>query len=158
MLAAYALASVLARCAPAVGRVTMSAVVAYESGDQPYAIGDNTARRAYFPSARQDAIRLAAALLAEGHDLDLGYAQVNVANVRAFGLGLDGAFDPCTNVWVASRILRADYARAARRYGFGQVALAHALSAYNSGGFFAGLAYARGVYATAARLRERSLP
>jgi type IV secretion system protein VirB1 len=51
--------------------------------------------------------------------------------------------------------LRTDYARAAARYGPGQTALVHALSAYNSGGFFAGLSYARGVYATAAGLSLR---
>ena len=62
------------------------------------------------------------------------------------------------NVEVGARILEADYARATRRYGPGQVALGHALSAYNSGGFFAGLAYARGVYATAARLQAGHTP
>jgi len=79
-------------------------------------------------------------------------------NVRAAGLALDEAFEPCTNVWLGARILEADYARATRRYGPGQVALGHALSAYNSGGFFAGLAYARGVYATAARLQAGHTP
>jgi len=155
MLAAYPLAALLARCAPAVGRLTMSAVVAYESGTRPYAIGDNTVRRSYFPKRPDAAVRLANDLLVAGHDLDLGYAQVNIANVRAAGLDLASVFDPCINVALGARILRADYARAAARYGPGQTALVHALSAYNSGGFFAGLSYARGVYATAAALSLR---
>jgi type IV secretion system protein VirB1 len=133
----------------------MSAVVTYESGARPYAIGDNTVRRSYFPQGPDEAVRLATNLLSAGHDLDLGYAQVNIANVRAAGLDLASAFDPCTNVALGARILRIDYARAAARYGAGQTALVHALSAYNSGGFFAGLSYARGVYAVAARLGLR---
>jgi type IV secretion system protein VirB1 len=83
MLAAYALASIVSHCAPAIGRVTMSAVVAYESGARPYAIGDNTSRRSYFPADRDDALELASDLTRAGHDIDVGYAQVNVANVRA---------------------------------------------------------------------------
>jgi type IV secretion system protein VirB1 len=158
MLVAYALATLFARCAPAVGHVTMSALVAYESGTNAYAIGDNTARRSYFPARRADALRLATELVDAGHDIDVGFAQINIANVRAAGLALDEAFEPCTNVWLGARILEADYARATRRYGPGQVALGHALSAYNSGGFFAGLAYARGVYATAARLQAGHTP
>jgi len=134
--------------------MTMRSIVAYESGGRAFAIGDNTERHSYFPAHRTAAVAIAAALLERGHDIDVGYAQVNIANVRAYGLDLASAFEPCTNLRVASSILRADYARAAARYGRGQVALVHALSAYNTGGFFAGLAYARGVYAVAAALRR----
>ena len=83
MLVAYALATLFARCAPAVGHVTMSALVAYESGTNAYAIGDNTARRSYFPARRADALRLATALVDAGHDIDVGFAEINVANVHA---------------------------------------------------------------------------
>jgi len=147
------LAVLLDRCATGVGPTTMRAIVTYESGARPYAIGDNTIRRSYFPIDRSSAIVLASSLLRAGHDIDVGYAQVNVRNFDAYGLDVTRALDPCTNVATGSRILRAAYARAARRFGPGQVALAHALSAYNSGGFYAGAAYARGVYATAANLR-----
>ncbi len=154
-----ALAQLVARCAPHVGPLTMSAIVAYESGGRPYAIGDNTARRAYFPNDRVQATQLATRLLRAGHDIDVGYAQINTSNFRAFGLDLERAFEPCTNLATGSRILRADYAGAARAFGPGQRALASALSAYNTGGFFAGLTYARDVYAIAATLRyERRTP
>jgi hypothetical protein len=53
--------------------------------------------------------------------------------------------------------LRHDYARAERRWGPGQAALARALSAYNSGGYD-GLEYARAVYASAARLAPPNAP
>jgi type IV secretion system protein VirB1 len=152
-IATMTFGALLAACAPRIGTITMRSIVTYESGGRPYAIGDNSARRSYFPRRRRDAVELARTLVDLGHDLDLGYAQINMANVRAYGLDLAAAFDPCTNLRVGSTILRDDYARAAARYGRGQVALVHALSAYNTGGFFAGLGYARGVYAVAATLR-----
>jgi len=155
-----ALSALLQRCAPSVGPVTMSAIVAHESDNHPYAVGDNTARRSYFPGDRIRATELASALLRAGHDIDVGYAQINSGNFRVYGLDVASAFEPCTNVATGSRILRAAYARAAGTYGPGQRALAYALSAYNTGGYFAGAGYARAIYKTAASLRyERpSLP
>ena len=155
-IVAAALAGLVARCAPHVGTVTMSAIVAYESGGYPYAIGDNSAHRSYFPADRASATRLATRLVRAGHDLDIGYAQLNIANVRAYGLDLVRAFDPCTNIATGARILRIDYAGAARTFGPGQRALASALSAYNTGGYFAGLGYARGVYAMATVIARQS--
>ena len=153
MIVPFVLSAVLARCAPNVGPVTMSAVVVHESGANPYAIGDNTARRSYFPRDAESAVRLASGLLSAGHNLDLGYAQINSSNFAAYGLDVTRAFDPCTNVATGSRILRTAYGGARVRFGAGQVALEHALSAYNSGGYYANMGYAREVYATAARLR-----
>ncbi|GAC1442268.1 MAG: hypothetical protein NVSMB59_04480 [Vulcanimicrobiaceae bacterium] len=147
-----ALAALVARCAPDVGPTTMSAIIAYESGGRGTAIGDNTARRSYFPVDRSHAIALGRALLEAGHDIDVGYAQINVGNFRRYGLDIGRAFDPCTNVATGSSILRAAYAGAARTYGPGQRALRYALSAYNTGGYFAGSAYANGIFATAAAL------
>lgn len=153
MLISAALAGLLSSCAPRIGPVTIGAIVAYESGARPYAIGDNTAQRSYFPASRASAEQLATQLLEEGHNIDVGYAQVNSANFQPFGLSVHAAFEPCTNIAVGSAILRRTYAAAARRYGAGQVALVHALSAYNTGGYWAGIRYARSVYATARTLR-----
>lgn len=159
LLVPLALAAVVARCAPQIGPLTMSAIVTYESGAHPYAIGDNSRHRAYFPTNRGAAETLATRLLREGHDIDVGYAQINVSNLRRLGLTPQAAFEPCTNVAVGAGILRSAYAGAVRAYGPGQIALVHALSAYNTGGYFAGLAYARGVYAAAAVLRfGRAVP
>jgi type IV secretion system protein VirB1 len=153
MLISHVLAQLLNACAPRVGVVTIGAVVAYESAARPYAIGDNTERRSYFPASRTRAEAIARELLDAGHDIDVGYTQVNSSNFGPFGLSVHDAFEPCTNIAVGSAILRRAYAGAARRYGPGQVALLHALSAYNTGGYWAGLAYAHGVYAAAAGLR-----
>jgi type IV secretion system protein VirB1 len=158
VLVPLALSQLLANCAPAVGPVTMSAVVVYESGARPYAIGDNTARRSFFPQNRVGAEQLAGRLLREGHNIDVGYAQINSANFSGFGLDVHRAFEPCTNVSAGAAILQRAYASSERLYGAGQTALVHALSVYNTGGFWAGLGYARGVYATAAALRFEGAP
>jgi type IV secretion system protein VirB1 len=152
VLAAITLAALFAACAPSVGPVTMSALVAYESGTRPFAIGDNTAGRSYGPANRAEATRLALALLRQGHNIDAGYAQINSSNFAAYGLDAGNVFDPCTNVATGARILRTAYRASARAYGPGQVALAHALSIYNTGAAWPGLGYARAVFATAVRL------
>ena len=133
--------------------MTMHAVIAYESGGRPYAIGDNTEHRSYFPSSSAAAQAIARRLLSAGHNIDVGYAQINSANFSRFGFDAARAFEPCANIAAGARVLRDAYAGAARHYGPGQIALVHALSAYNTGGYWAGLGYARGVYATAATLR-----
>jgi type IV secretion system protein VirB1 len=153
VLVPLTLAALFSRCAPNVGPVTMAAIVVHESAAQPYAIGDNTARRSYTMHDAAGATALARALLRSGHNIDIGYGQINSSNLAPYGLDVARAFEPCTNVATASRILRRDYAGARLRFGPGQVALAHALSAYNSGGYYAGMSYARDVYATAAGLR-----
>jgi type IV secretion system protein VirB1 len=153
---AHALLQLFLRCAPGVGPVTMSALVAYESDANPYAVGDNTDRRSYAPAGRAQAEELALRLLRAGHRIDVGYAQIDSDNFARLGIGPREAFDDCTNVGAGARILTEDYARAALRFGPGQAALMHALSAYNTGGFWAGLGYARGVYASAAALRFES--
>lgn len=153
MIVPLVLSQLLAACAPRIGSRTMGAIVAYESGARPFAIGDNTSRRAYFPDDRRTAAQLAKRLLQAGHDIDVGYAQVNSGNFARLGLDAESALEPCTNLRAGASILQSDYAGAVRSYGAGQTALFHALSAYNTGGYRAGLGYARGVFATAETLR-----
>jgi len=148
-LAPAVLAGLVGRCAPHVGPVTMAAVVRYESGGHPYALGDNTARRSYAFATAAEAERTARALLARHHSIDMGLAQVNSVHLGERGVDLAALFDPCANVAIGSAILRADYLRAARAYGPGQLALARALSAYNTGNFLAGARYAQAVIALA---------
>ena len=64
--------------------------------------------------------------------------QVNSRNLRALGISILQAFDPCTNISAGATILSADYANASRLRGPGQAALQAALSAYNTGDFYRG--------------------
>jgi type IV secretion system protein VirB1 len=149
----FALAALIRHCAPAVAPSTMAAIVQVESGGDPFAIGDNTTRRSYYPHDRATAERLARQLLDAGHLFDVGIAQIDSMNFTAFGVTAHTIFDPCVNLSVGARILSDDYTFAARRYGDGQVALRHAIGMYNTGRLNGGASYIARVLA-AARLRE----
>ena len=82
MIVTATLAALLARCAPSVGPVTMGALVAYESGGRAWAIDDDTARRAYFPATRPEAVATALRLVRAGHVIDVGYAQLKRVELR----------------------------------------------------------------------------
>ncbi|MGH7690699.1 MAG: hypothetical protein ACREN3_13915, partial [Gemmatimonadaceae bacterium] len=64
--------------------------------------------------------------------------QVNSANLPALGITVGQVLDPCANLRAGGTILTADYAAAVQRWGEGQGALQHALSAYNAGNFTRG--------------------
>jgi type IV secretion system protein VirB1 len=152
VIAASVLSALLAACAPQVGPVTMAAIVTYESGGYPYAIGDSTTRQAYFPASAAAASALATRLLEEGHNIDAGLAQINSSNWARYGLDAASVFEPCANLAAGARIISADYEAASTIFGSGQLALWHALQAYNSGSFWAASAYANGVWAQGLRL------
>jgi type IV secretion system protein VirB1 len=132
------IAAALLACAPHIAPATLEAVIAVESRGAPLAIFDNTTRRAWRPHDQAEAITLARQLVAAGHRVDLGLMQVDSVNLPALGLSVTQAFDPCTNVRAGATILTADYAAARQQWGDGQIALQHALSAYNAGNFYRG--------------------
>jgi type IV secretion system protein VirB1 len=75
----------------------------------PFAIHDNATGRGYVPDTEAAAVALASSLLAAGHDLDAGVAQVNVRNWHWTGLTLASAFDPCASIAAGSKVLFARY-------------------------------------------------
>lgn len=145
-----ALAALIRHCAPAVASSTMAAIVQVESGGDPFAIGDNTTRRSYYPRDRTTAERLARRLLDAGHLLDVGIAQIDSMNFAGFGVNAHTIFDPCINLSIGARILSDDYAFAAQRYRDAQVALRHAIGMYNTGRLKSGARYIARVVAAAA--------
>jgi type IV secretion system protein VirB1 len=144
-----ALANLLNACAPSVGERTMHAIIAVETGGHPYEIGDNTAHVSYAPRSRSEAITWADYLLARHHNVDLGIAQINSANLPHLGMSVAEAFDPCKNVAAASQVLMYAYQGAIERFGPGQYALRRAISAYNTGSLYAGEKYVSRVLAAA---------
>lgn len=152
MLHTFALGALIARCAPRVPPGTMAAIVAVESGGDPFAIGDNTTRRSYHPRDRATAETLAGGLIAAGHSVDLGIAQIDDANLVHLALSVHTAFDACANLRAGAEILAQDYAIATQRFGAGQKALRHAIGMYNAGNLDAGASYVRRVM-LAARIR-----
>lgn len=159
MFLTAAATSFLLACSPGVATQTMAGLIQRESGWQEYAIGDNTARRSYFPANYYEAVSIVVRLRAQGHSLDVGLAQINSdANWAAYGLTPYNVFDPCRNVSVGAQILSNNYREALRYYAPGDDALSHALSEYNSGQFTASMGYAAGVMDNARSVRFLSDP
>ncbi len=138
-----------ASCAPAVAPETLLSVVRTESGFDSLAVGDNTVAHAYHPATLAEAVALASHLVAAGHNLDLGAAQLNWSSghLQRRGLPLSAAFDPCTGLRVGGDVLADCYRRTS---GFDEQArLRQALSCYNTGTLDRGATYAGRVLVSA---------
>jgi type IV secretion system protein VirB1 len=116
MIVPLAMVATLSTCAPSVGRVTMSSLVQYESGWRPWALYDNTARRQYLPSTKGEAVAIASTLIARGHLVDIGYAQIDSGNLPGYGLSVDQVLNPCTNLATGADILNNAYFGRLRPY------------------------------------------
>lgn len=128
-------------CAPDVHPQTMTAIVKTESGFRPFAIGVNGsgAPLRNQPGSREEAISTAKSLVGRGYNIDMGYAQINSANLKWLGMTIEDMFDECKNVKAGARILTENYAAARKIFGDPQLALRAALSAYNTGNHSSGI-------------------
>jgi type IV secretion system protein VirB1 len=133
MLLSVTLSTLVHLCAPQIAPTTAAAIIQVESGGNPWAIDDDTARKSYAPRSYQEARDIAVDLAAQGHNLDVGIMQVNTDNLPRYGVDVATAFDPCLNVAMGSDILTRSYRAAKTIYGPGQEALFHAFEIYNSG-------------------------
>ena len=113
------------QCAPQVAPVTLAAIVQQESGGNPLALHDNTSGKGYAPATVAEAARLARELIAQGHSVDIGLAQINSRNLPRLGLGVDQVLDPCANLRAAQTVLMEGWMRSGD--------LRATLSAYNTG-------------------------
>ena len=139
----------LARCAPTVHPETMAAVISAESRGHQFAIADagpvnlpwsqrKTMVRSFYFGSALEAAGKANELIAAGHTVSLGPAQINDRNLASLGLSVESVFEPCANVAAGGRILTNFYQRASKEFGPGGRALRAALSAYNSGDWLRG--------------------
>ena len=144
-----AFAELIARCAPTVHPETMSAVISAESRGHQYAIADagpvkipwaqrKHLVRSYYLGSLDSAVTKATELIAGGHTVSLGLAQVNDRNLANLGLSVRAVFDPCTNVAAGGQILTRFYQKAIQKFGPGSRALRASISAYNSGDWMRG--------------------
>lgn len=135
-------------CAGNIAPETLLSVMATESGFNALAIGDNTDGRRHAPADLADAVAITTRLVAAGHSLDLGIAQINTVagHMQARNLPLSAAFDPCTGLRVGGEVLASCYGRTA---GAEQARLRQALSCYNTGTLDRGAAYAARVWQVA---------
>jgi type IV secretion system protein VirB1 len=121
-------------------------VIEVESQGQTFAIHDNTSDQSFVPHSLPEAVRLASMLIWAGHRVDLGLMQINYEVwLKPTQLILAQAFDPCTNIFMGSTILNADYGQALRWTTDRNEALWRALSRYNTGTDWRGWRYAQRV-------------
>jgi len=135
--------AMLEQCAPQIAPVTLAAVVQQESGGNPLALHDNTSGKSYRPASVADAARIARDLIAAGHSVDIGLAQINSKNLPRLGLGVDQVLDSCQNLRAAQTVLIEGWKRSGD--------LRATLSAYNTGRVDspAGMAYGEQVFGKA---------
>ena len=129
------LLALAARCAPHVHATTVQAIVAVESGANPYAIGVVGGVLWRQPRHRAEAIATADALQAAGWNFSVGLGQINLGNFNRLGLTTGSAFEPCTNLAALQAVLGECFGRT---NGDAQTALRRALSCYYSGNFSTG--------------------
>lgn len=156
------LALVLA-CAPQVHPDTARALVQVESNFNPWAIGVVGGSLDRQPHDRVQALATAQALRRAGWNFSVGLGQINVVNVDRLGIGLEAAFDPCTNLAAMQHVLQDCFDRAASAptdARSAQAALRRALSCYYSGDFQTGVqqGYVHRVTRAALALHDHTVP
>ena len=125
-------------CAPNVAPPTIQEIIRVESAGNPLAININTRngvklRPTIKITTPQHAIAVTYAAIALGHTVDMGYMQVNSANLPKLGYTVEDMFDPCKNLTAGARIIETAYAQVLPRHTNEQAALRAALSIYNTG-------------------------
>lgn len=135
--------ALIAACAPGVHPTTIQAIVKVESGGNPLALNVNKKNGVGYPTPRGiksagEAVAAAHSAISAGHTVDLGYMQINSANLGWLGVTVEDMFDPCRNLAAGARIISTSYARALAVHQDPQTALRAALSAYNTGNFTRG--------------------
>lgn len=126
--------NLIKQCASGVPERVALAIISQESSFNPYAIGVNRAKVSFSkPKNKSEAVFIAKKLIASGHNIDMGYAQINSANLKWLGLSVDQVFDPCMNLKAMQHILGDCYNRAN-----GNNRLQKAFSCYNTGNHSSG--------------------
>lgn len=129
--AVAALTALVQRCASEVATEAVVPLVMTESGGDDLAINVNKGPRVRAGSVAEGAA-LARKYMAAGYTVDVGLAQINSANFARLGVTVEQAFEPCTNLQLASSILQAGYGLASRHYT-GLDAISATYSLYNTG-------------------------
>ena len=127
------------KCAPAIHKDTVSALVRVESGYNPYAIGVVGGRLSRQPRNIDEALTVVNQLEGNGFNYSLGLSQINKYNLPKLNLDIRKVFDPCTNLRAGQTILSECHSRAKAGGMDGQDAVKAALSCYYSGNFTTGL-------------------
>jgi type IV secretion system protein VirB1 len=125
-------------CAPNVHPTTINAIAKAESEYKHLAVNINTRKGIKLrPKIKitkpSDAIAVTYAAMSLGHTVDMGYMQVNSANLKRLGYTVEDMFDPCKNINAGGKIFTEAYITMLAIYKDEQIALSRALSIYNTG-------------------------
>lgn len=128
------------QCAPAIDKNVTLSIVKKESAFNPFAIGVNKGgkRLARQPKDYGTAVVTAQKLINDGYNIDMGYAQINSANLKRLGLTVGQVFEPCNNLKAMQYILSECYSRSGNYQV--NVKLSRAFSCYNTGNHTKGFA------------------
>jgi type IV secretion system protein VirB1 len=119
------------QCAPEIATEAVVPLVMTESGGDDLSININKGPRVRAASLAEGAA-LARRYMAAGYTVDVGLAQINSANFAQLGVTVEQAFEPCTNLRLASVMLQVGYGLASRHYR-GLDAISATYSLYNTG-------------------------
>lgn len=125
------------QCSNGIPTDIMIAITGIESNFNPYAIGIVNGYVSQ-PNNLNDAIQSVKRLHASGKNFSMGIAQVNMYNLKAYGLNYQTVFDPCKNLNAGSKILLDCFKRAEKISGSINEAWEKAFSCYYSGNFKTG--------------------
>lgn len=140
------------QCAPQVAQSTMLAIIQTESKGNPLAIGLNNGHKLkYQPLSEIQARNWVLYLEEHGYNFDVGLAQINIKNIHKYGYRAVDVLDPCTNLKLASNVLKKSYFKARSTSASDNEALVKTISAYNTGNYRSGIynGYVHKVYANA---------
>jgi type IV secretion system protein VirB1 len=137
-------------CAPLIHPLTLGAIVAVESGGNPFAVSVNYPQAIQAqgldlpdlstqPRSVAEASRLVEDLTRQGFSTSLGLAQISTEHLQEFSLSSVQLFDPCTNLRLAERILLRCKQQVAAAGPTATPTIARILSCYNSGNQTLGL-------------------
>ena len=146
-----ALIALSGQCAPTVVPGTTLSFAGAESGLDPLAIHSNTDGRSYHPATKAEAVAIASSMIARGERPDLGFMQINAANLAFLRLSITDAFELCPSIAAGARILHAGFDPCIDAGGEAQACVSRAASIYNTGSPDRGFAngYVRTILATA---------
>ncbi len=147
-----AIAALARACAPEIATEAVVPLVVTESGGDPLQINVNRGPRVHAGSIAQGAA-IVRRYVAAGYTVDVGLAQINLANFARLGATVEQAFDPCTNLRLAASVLQASFGLASRHYD-GLDAISATYSLYNTGTMTRGMrnGYVGRVWSAAAAL------
>lgn len=120
-------------CGPTVAPGTTLSFALAESGLDPLAIHSNVDGRSYHPATKAEAVAIASGMLARGERPDLGFMQINAANLAFLRLSISDAFELCPSIAAGARVLHGGFDPCMDAGGEAQACLKIAASTYNTG-------------------------